>query len=86
MSQHGARGAAWGPLRKAVLERDSYVCQHCGADATEANRIVPRSMGGMDVMDVMENLVASCKPCSARRGGRALVRSSEVNPRWLDSL
>lgn len=83
MSQHSARGGAWDTLRRSVLERDGHICQHCGADATEADHIIPRSMGGLDVA---ENIVASCKRCNATRGARPLIRTAGFNPRWLDGL
>lgn len=83
MSQHSSRGPAWEALRKAVLERDGYICQHCGAEATDADHLIPKAMGGTDVM---ENLVASCKPCNSKRGAKLLVRSAGVNARWLDAL
>lgn len=83
MSKHSARGSHWEAVRLAVLERDNYICQHCGKEATEADHIIPKSKGGRDHMD---NLIASCKPCNARRGDALLLRSSGFNPRWLSSL
>lgn len=80
MSQHSARGASWQALRRAVLERDNFTCVYDGAVATEADHIVPRSKGGEDSM---ENLVASCKPCNARRQAKTLERATWFNPRHL---
>lgn len=80
MSKHSSHGAKWQALRKAVLERDSYQCQHCGAPATDADHIIPKSKGGTDSMD---NLLASCKRCNSRRRDTMLVRSSFFNPRWF---
>ncbi len=83
MSVHSSKGAKWDALRLAVLERDNYICMHCGNEATEADHIIPKSKGGKDAMD---NLVASCKPCNAKRGDTLLTRVSGFNPRWLSSL
>lgn len=83
MSQHSSRGASWEALRKAALERDGYVCVYCGHEATEADHVVAKAMGGKDEL---ENLVAACKPCNSKKQARALVRNSGFNPRWLDSL
>jgi len=83
MSQHSSRGPRWDAVRLACLQRDGYVCAHCGGEANEADHVLPASMGGRDVL---ENLVASCKPCNGRRQDKLLVRISFVNPRWLDGL
>lgn len=83
MSQHSSRGAAWEALRKAVLERDSYLCVYCGRDATTADHVVPKALEGKDEMS---NLVASCLECNGRKSDSVLLRSSGFNPRWLDGL
>ena len=80
MSVHSSGGARWKTLRVEVLERDSYVCQHCGGIATEADHITPKSKGGLDQLD---NLIASCKPCNARRGAKDLLRRTWFNTRHL---
>ncbi len=50
--------AVWWEIRKAVLERDSYKCQQCGAmENLEAHHLKPS--GGM----VMENLQTLCLEC-----------------------
>lgn len=78
MSQHSSRGAAWEALRIAVLERDGYICAYDGAIATTVDHIIPKAKGGEDRMD---NLVACCSPCNARKGAKRLVRVSWLNPR-----
>lgn len=83
MSKYSSRGPSWEALRKACLERDGYVCAHCGREATEADHVIPKAQGGRDELS---NLVASCKPCNARRQDRLLVRESGFNPNWLDGL
>ena len=51
----------WRQLRQKTLERDGYVCQYCGAKATQADHVVPRKKGGADAM---KNLVACCASCN----------------------
>jgi 5-methylcytosine-specific restriction endonuclease McrA len=64
--------------RKAVLARDSWTCQYCGAakPGLTVDHIVPRSRGGESVW---ENIVASCAPCNRRKGNR-LPREVEMHP------
>lgn len=78
MSQHSSRGAKWQALRQAVLERDGGVCHYCQGIATTADHLIPKSKGGVDHM---ENLVASCLPCNARKGANLLTRITWLNPR-----
>lgn len=78
MSQHSSRGAVWEALRQAVLERDQGICHYCQGIATTADHIIPKSKGGEDRMD---NLVASCRPCNARKGAKLLLRKNWLNPR-----
>jgi len=58
----------WRRMRSAVLQRDSFTCQHCGAKATCVDHIVPVSKGG-DPLDPA-NLVASCHYCTSSKGAR----------------
>jgi hypothetical protein len=64
-----------------VLRRDGYVClmprdgHRCGAPATSADHIVPRSLGGSDEPD---NLRAACLPCQLRQGGHLRGRAGTV--------
>lgn len=58
-------GSAWVKLRKAILQRDRYLCQVCLADgrptpATAVDHITPKAKGGTDDP---ANLQAICKPC-----------------------
>jgi 5-methylcytosine-specific restriction protein A len=57
----------WAALRAACLVRDGWTCQACGAPATDADHIVPRSAGGTDDL---ANLQALCGPCHHRRTGQ----------------
>jgi len=58
-------------LRFAVLRRDKYVCQYCGAcgpeTELEVDHKIPVSRGGTDEM---ENLVTSCIKCNRGKGNR----------------
>src|SRR5688572_16831889 len=56
--------------RKEVLQRDEHTCQYCGkkGDLT-LDHIVPRHQGGQHTW---ENVVAACKGCNHRKGGRTL--------------
>lgn len=71
----------WRRLRLAVLERDAWRCQvpvdasgridpagrPCLLPATTADHIVPRALGGTDVV---ENLRAACEPHNRRKADR----------------
>jgi hypothetical protein len=57
----------WPELRLACLTRDHWRCVLCGAPATDADHIVPRSEGGPNTL---ANLRALCHPCHLRETGR----------------
>lgn len=65
--------------RKAVLARDSYTCQYCGAEGggLTVDHVIPRSRGGGSAW---ENIVASCAPCNRKKGNR-LPREISMHPR-----
>jgi len=50
--------------RRAVFARDGHRCQYCGDSAENIDHVIPRSRGGLHVWD---NVVASCRPCNARK-------------------
>jgi 5-methylcytosine-specific restriction endonuclease McrA len=54
-----------------VLERDDHRCRWCGGLATEADHLVAKVLGGTDDLD---NLVAACRPCNAKRGQAVQTR------------
>jgi len=56
--------------RRAVFIRDGFECQYCGAAAENLDHILARSKGGKHTW---ENVVASCRPCNARKENRAAV-------------
>jgi hypothetical protein len=47
-------------IRKEVLKRDNNKCQKCGEIANIIHHIMPRSLGGSDLLN---NLVTLCKQC-----------------------
>lgn len=58
-------------LRFAVLERDEFRCQYCGAapknGALEVDHIIPVSKGGETSA---ENLITSCEPCNKGKSNK----------------
>ena len=60
-------------IRFAVLERDGFTCQYCGAKAPDAtlnvDHVVPRCAGGPDLPD---NLITSCRDCNYGKGREGL--------------
>jgi hypothetical protein len=57
----------WRQLRKEILDRDDHICQYCGGKADSVDHVFPKIQGGLTVE---ANLVAACKPCNSRKGGR----------------
>lgn len=57
--------------RKEVLQRDDHTCQYCGRRAHDLtiDHVVPRHRGGQHVW---ENVVAACKTCNHRKGGKTI--------------
>ena len=75
--------------RRAVFERDKYVCQYCGKEFREPDlnldHVIPRDYGGKTTW---ENIVTSCIRCNSRKANRLpheanmhLVKKPE-RPRW----
>jgi len=65
--------------RRAVLARDGWTCQYCGASrpGLTVDHVIPRSRGGASIW---ENIVASCAPCNRKKGNR-LPRELGMRPR-----
>lgn len=59
--------------RRAVFARDHHRCQYCGRPAENLDHVVPRSRGGEHSWD---NVVASCRPCNARKEDHLPVECS----------
>ena len=53
--------------RKTVFLRDDYDCQYCGRPAENIDHVIPKSQGGEHTW---ENVVASCRRCNTKKGGR----------------
>jgi 5-methylcytosine-specific restriction endonuclease McrA len=58
--------------RRAVFARDGHRCQYCGGSAENIDHVIPRSRGGLHAW---ENVVASCRPCNARKRDHLLEES-----------
>jgi 5-methylcytosine-specific restriction endonuclease McrA len=55
--------------RREVFSRDHFTCQYCGRQTHDLtlDHITPRHRGGSHSWD---NLVAACKGCNHRKGGK----------------
>jgi len=57
--------------RRALLSRDHYTCQYCGAQSSgkelTIDHVLPRSQGGETTW---ENVAAACKSCNSKKGNR----------------
>ncbi len=60
--------------RKEVLQRDEHTCQYCGKRSHDLtlDHVMPRHRGGQHTW---ENVVAACKGCNHRKGGRTAVEA-----------
>jgi 5-methylcytosine-specific restriction endonuclease McrA len=56
--------------RRGVFARDGHRCQYCDRPAENLDHVIPRSRGGEHSW---ENVVASCRPCNARKENRLLA-------------
>lgn len=75
--------------RLAIYRRDGFVCQYCRRkfrrDQLTLDHVVPRHLGGGMSWT---NIVAACRACNARKGGRRLADTRlrllrpPVRPRW----
>ena len=53
--------------RRAVFMRDNHRCQYCGSSAENIDHVIPKVQGGQHRW---ENVVAACRRCNTRKGGR----------------
>ena len=60
--------------RKEVLQRDDHLCQYCGKRGNDLtlDHVMPRHRGGQHTW---ENVVAACRTCNHKKGGRTLAES-----------
>ena len=60
--------------RREVFARDGHTCQYCGRQTHDLtlDHVMPRHRGGAHSW---ENLVAACKSCNHRKGGKTLEES-----------
>ncbi|HUG56444.1 MAG TPA: HNH endonuclease [Candidatus Limnocylindrales bacterium] len=60
--------------RREVLQRDDHACQYCGKRAGDLtlDHVIPRHKGGPHTW---ENVVAACKACNHRKGGRTAAEA-----------
>lgn len=63
-------------IRLEVMDRDGWLCQRCGAPATDAGHLVARHHGGTYTPD---NLQAECGPCN-RGDGHTIAASTYLTP------
>src|SRR5207244_13344256 len=61
--------------RKEVLVRDDHTCQYCGKRGHDLtlDHVIPRHRGGQHTW---ENVVAACKGCNHKKGGRTIQESN----------
>ncbi len=63
--------------RKNILVRDSHLCQYCGREFTSGDltidHIIPKVQGGANEWT---NVVACCRACNIRKGGRTPRQAS----------
>lgn len=70
----------WASLRLATLRRDHYLCQGCGAPATEVDHVIP----GDD--HSLENLQSLCTPCHAAKTRREGVAAQRARRAYLKRI
>ena len=77
----------WNKVRNAVMIRDHYLCQNCGAPATEVHHIIhlePSNIGDVSITLNMDNLKALCRDCHfeehrGEHGNGRLAKEREKN-------
>ena len=67
MSQR-TNSAEWKRIRLNILARDLWICNYCGADATEVDHILPVKHGGTNDES---NLTAACVRCNRSKGTKS---------------
>lgn len=83
MAIGSSRGSTWEAIREQVLQRDNYTCVYCGNEATQADHIIPKSLGGKDELS---NLVAACLRCNSTKGNKTNIRLNYYSSRFRGKL
>ena len=60
--------------KQEIFRRDDYTCQYCGKNGGQMtlDHVLPRRLGGEHTW---ENLVAACRLCNHKKGGRLAERA-----------
>ena len=60
--------------RREVFSRDRHTCQYCGKVSRDLtiDHVTPKHRGGRHEW---ENLVAACRPCNHRKGGKTVAEA-----------
>lgn len=60
--------------KQEIFRRDNHSCQYCGKNSgpLTIDHVIPRSMGGAHSW---ENLVAACRLCNHKKGGRLAAQA-----------
>ena len=61
-----------------VLERDSFVCQHCGAAAVHAHHVAGRSGNIDSVLESADMRLSLCDQCHDTFHARATISKEEL--------
>lgn len=74
----------WKRVRKGILMRDNYICQHCGKPASAVHHIIhlsPENIGDDNITINPENLISLCRDCHflEHKGEHGLGRITEDN-------
>ena len=66
-NQNFRNSSEWRDLRKSIIDASNGRCHYCqnNMNMVFVDHVIPRSRGGSDTL---ENLVACCSSCSARKG------------------
>ena len=82
MSDRRYSTSAWQKTRRAILQRDGYVCQirgpRCTHRATAVHHIIPSSQRP-DLFFASDNLAAACQACNAGEGRRVGLENQQTN-------
>src|SRR3989304_3543673 len=71
MKQAPYRGKYWTKISLTILERDDFICQHCGYIGTretlDCHHVIPcRLFKNTRDANARHNLIALCRPCHSK--------------------